>query len=321
MRKLKSKIIKNYITTLRSACVDRKYFDLIVFNELLLQREINEIKRMYEENEKREKKTITRDILLDMLQFFDTRIKKNAILHVAFYLIFADFLRIDEFTWSNADRIFEFSKWCVIRFSMIFFENHLILTLFVSKIDFFRKEISIFIAIIDDVVCAMILLRNLFERFSISTFAFLFQIDQSKLFNANYVIIILRKTIMNFEFDDNYSNHFFRRNVATEIRNASVSDDLIQFLKKWKFEAFLLYIEFNKKYILYASRHHQNDWIAFFSFFWRRRRFSTCFENCEKITKFWKLLCWIILLNERSKIDHAQNIKIFVHSNEKSTQH
>ena len=115
---------------------------------------------------------------------------------------------------------------------MIFFENHFILTFFASKIDFFRKKVSIFIAIIDDVVCAMISLRNLFERFSISTFALLFQIDQSKLFNANYVIIILRKTIMNFEFDDNYSNHSFRRNVAIEIRNASVSDDLIQFLER-----------------------------------------------------------------------------------------
>ena len=97
MKKLKSKIIKNYITTLRFACVDREYFDFIVFNEFLLQREINEIKRMYEKNEKREKKIIIRDILLDMLQFFDIRIKKNAILHVAFYLIFANFLRIDEF--------------------------------------------------------------------------------------------------------------------------------------------------------------------------------------------------------------------------------
>ena len=115
---------------------------------------------------------------------------------------------------------------------MIFFENYFILTFFVSKIDFFRKKISIFIAIIDDVVCVMISLCNLFERFSISTFVFLFQIDQSRIFNANYVIIILRKTIMNFEFDDNYSNHFFRRDVAIEIRNANVFDDLIQFLKK-----------------------------------------------------------------------------------------
>ena len=38
---------------------------------------------------------------------------------------------------------------------------------------------------------------------------------------------------MNFEFDDNYSNHFFRRDVAIEIRNANVFDDLIH-LKKNK---------------------------------------------------------------------------------------
>ena len=64
----------------------------------LLQREINGIKRMYEENEKRERKAITRDILLQILKTFDTRIRKDATLHVAFCLTFADFLRIGEFT-------------------------------------------------------------------------------------------------------------------------------------------------------------------------------------------------------------------------------
>ena len=115
---------------------------------------------------------------------------------------------------------------------MIFFDDHLVLIFFVSKIDSFRKEISIFIAITNDVACAMISLRNLYERFFASTYAFLFQIDESKLFNANYVIIILRNTIIDLEHDDNYSEHFFRRNVATKVRNANVFDDLIQLLKK-----------------------------------------------------------------------------------------
>ena len=95
-RKLKSKIIKIYIIVLRSACIDRKYFDLNVFNESLLQREVNEIKRMYEEREKRERKIIIRDILFQILKSFDIRIKKDAILHVAFCLVFTNFLRIDE---------------------------------------------------------------------------------------------------------------------------------------------------------------------------------------------------------------------------------
>ena len=118
--KIQIEIVKICITILRFVCVDRKYFDLNIFNESLLHREINEIKRMYEKSEKRERKTISRDILLDILQSFDTRIRKSAILHVAFCLAFADFLRIDEFTWSNADRTPEFSKRCVTRSSVAF---------------------------------------------------------------------------------------------------------------------------------------------------------------------------------------------------------
>ena len=246
---------------------------------------------MYEKREKRERKIIIRDILLQILKFFDIRIKNDAILHVAFCLIFANFLRIDEFIWSKVDFIVEFNKWRIIRFFVIFFDDHFILTFSVSKIDSFRKKISIFIATTNDVVCAMISLRNLFERFSISTFVLLFQINQSKIFNAKYVIIVLRNAIIDLKHDDHYSNHFFRRNVAIEIRNANVFDDLIQFLKKWKFETFLLYIEFNKKYIFQISRHHQNDWIAFFFVFLTTTSFFDVFWNCEKIIKFWKLFC------------------------------
>ena len=281
-RKLQSKIIQTYITIFRFVCIDRKYFDFNIFNEFLLQCEINEIKRMYEKREKREKKTIIRDILLQILKFFDIRIKNDAILHVAFCLIFANFLRIDEFIWSKIDFIVEFNKWRIIRFFVIFFDDHFILTFFVSKIDSFCKKISIFIVTTNDVVCAMISLRNLFERFSISTFVFLFQIDQSKIFNAKYVIIVLRNAIIDLKYDDHYSNHFFRRNVAIEIRNANVFDDLIQFLKKWKFETFLLYIEFNKKYIFQISRHHQNDWIVFFF------RFFDDDVVFRRVLKLWK---------------------------------
>ena len=110
LRKLKPKTIKAHITALRSACIDRGYSDLSVFNEPLLQREINGIKRMNDDGEKRERKAITRDILLRILKSFDISIRKDAILHVAFGLTFADFLRIDEFIWFNADRTPEFSK-------------------------------------------------------------------------------------------------------------------------------------------------------------------------------------------------------------------
>ena len=115
---------------------------------------------------------------------------------------------------------------------MIFFDDYLVSIFFVSKIDSFRKKISIFIAITNDVVCAIISLHHLFLRFSISKYVFLFQIDESKFFNVQFVITILRKTIMNLRYDDNYSKKNFRRDVAIEVRNANVFDDLIQFLKK-----------------------------------------------------------------------------------------
>ena len=89
--------IKAYLTGLRSAHVDMGYEDLDIFSSLQLQRCIAGIRRLRGEADTKERRPITRDILLQILTSFDKTILLGVTLYTSFYLVFAGFLRIGEF--------------------------------------------------------------------------------------------------------------------------------------------------------------------------------------------------------------------------------
>ena len=73
------------------------YEDLDIFSSLQLQRCIAGIRRLRGEADTKERRPITRDILLQILTSFDKTILLGVILYTSFYLAFAGFLRIGEF--------------------------------------------------------------------------------------------------------------------------------------------------------------------------------------------------------------------------------
>jgi len=75
----------------------------MIFDSLLLLRVIRDIKRRQGDDVSRERKAITRDVLLNVLSTFDASTRLGATLHAAFCLAFAGFLRTGEFTWETHD--------------------------------------------------------------------------------------------------------------------------------------------------------------------------------------------------------------------------
>ena len=73
------------------------YKDLDIFSSLQLQRYIAGIRRLRGEADTKERRPITRDILLQILTSFDKTILLGVTLYTSFYLVFAGFLRIGEF--------------------------------------------------------------------------------------------------------------------------------------------------------------------------------------------------------------------------------
>ena len=230
----------------------------------VLQRIINGIKRERGDDVARERRPITRDILLRILPTLNQTTRKGATLHAAFTLTFVSFLRIGQFTYIASDlKSFDFDRWFVTRSSVVLYADRLELTLPASKTDPFRRGVTLTVAATNDAGCAISSMRNLFSRFPAAPNDPLFQVHGGTPFTAVGVTNVLRTSLRLLGYKGHYFDHSFRRGAATSTRLADVPDASIQLLDRWKSEAYLLYIDVDKESILRASRRHQGSWGSF----------------------------------------------------------
>lgn len=234
--------------------------NLEAFHHPLLQRVINGIRRLRGEADTKERRPITRDLLLQILRQFDQTTLVGATLHASFCLAFAAFLRVGEFTWSQSELTDDFQRWHITRRSVKLHKDYMELTLPAFKTDPFRRGITLSIAAATDNACPVRSLRNLFTRFPAELSSPLFYPD--KAFTRQYVIATLQDALRILGHAGHYSGHSFRRGAATSARDAGLSDDEIQLLGRWKSDSYRLYIETHPSYILAASRRLQQSHSA-----------------------------------------------------------
>ena len=98
------KIIKSYLCDLRSKHVNKNYSNFFAFENSMLTRVFRNIKRLRDDEISKKRKSITRNILLKILDKLNVSIRQKVTLHVFFYLIFAIFFRINEFIYFNENR-------------------------------------------------------------------------------------------------------------------------------------------------------------------------------------------------------------------------
>ena len=176
-------------------------------------------------------------------------------MHVVFCLIFANFLRVKEFTYkTNEQNEFDFAQWHVTRFFVVLQIDFLKLTLFFFKMNFFRHDVIIIIVATSDTSCFVNSLRHFFIKYFATTNTSLFEIESYKFFNAQMITNVLRKKFCIVEKREHYSKHFFRREIVTEIKIQNVIEIMIQMLSRWSFNSYLLYIDVNKTIKLIAFR-------------------------------------------------------------------
>jgi hypothetical protein len=223
---VKAKIIKAYLTGLRSHYIDIGYSDTDIeaFHHPTLQRIIAGIRGLQGDDQTRERRPITRDLLLLLLCQFDQSTIEGATWHASFCLAFAGLLRMGEFTWSQSDRTSDFRQWHLTRSSVIFQNDSLELTLPSSKTDPFRRGITLTIVVSDE-ACVKASLTNLFSRFSAPLIAPLF--DLGYLYTRTHVTEVLRRTLATLSIEGRYSDHFFRRGAAISARRVGLSEEEI----------------------------------------------------------------------------------------------
>ena len=135
------------------------------------------------------------------------------------------------------------------------YDDHLELTLPSSKIDPFRRGVTLTMSATNDKACAVRALRHLFQRWPASLSSPLFDIDGA--FSRTFVTESLRQALRSAGLEGHYSGHSFRRGAATSGRIAGLSEDEMMLLGRWKSDSYRLYVETHPAYTLAAPRRHQ----------------------------------------------------------------
>ena len=78
--------------------------ELKVFHHPALERIVIGMKKLQGEAGRKERCPITRPILLRLLAWLNKTSLEGATLHIAYFLAFAAFLRIGEFTWLKSEQ-------------------------------------------------------------------------------------------------------------------------------------------------------------------------------------------------------------------------
>jgi integrase len=252
--------VKAYLAGLRSAHVD---FGFIAFDDSfyhpMLQRVVDGVRKFRGDADSKERLPITRDLLVRILRRFDTNTQFGAIMHAAFSLAFAGFLRVGEFTYTAVEAADpEFSQWHLTRNSTALHKDHMELLLPSSKTDPFRRGVSLTIAAAHDEACPVRSIRRLFERFPTDTpHAPLFFTSATQFFTRQLVVDTLRKALEGLGIAGHYSGHSFRRGAATSAREAGLSEEDIMLLGRWKSDSWRLYVTTHPEYVAALSRRLQ----------------------------------------------------------------
>ena len=193
-RKILAKTINFYLVNLHSYHVNLNYSDLNlkIFINSLLKRIVVDIKRRNDEINTKERRLITKNVLLKLLEQINVINLENYNLHAFFCLVFVVFLRIDEFTYfATKQRDLDFDRWHITRSFIVFKDdNNMMLYLFIFKIDSWRQNVVISIVATADVACSIKLMKRLFARYSTSSKTSLFHIEV--LFTRQHVIARLK---------------------------------------------------------------------------------------------------------------------------------
>ncbi len=101
----------------------------------------------------------------------------------------------------------------------------------ISKIDFFRKSVTLKIVVVGDTNCAIVLLKRILLIVFNCSNNLLFNIGED-IFNRKRIIDVFCQRLRLLNYNNYYTSYFFRRNAATEARNSNILKTIIILLDR-----------------------------------------------------------------------------------------
>jgi hypothetical protein len=227
------------LTGLRSFHVDRG-IPTTVFDDPRIKRIILGAQRVFGVTEIRERREITRDVLLAIVPTFNNNSYDDINLRAAFTVAFSAFLRPGEFTWDKWTKLSFLTH--ISRGSIQFKSDGVLLHLPKSKTDQFRKGSNIAISPSNDAACAVAALRLLFQRYPKPDNEPLFSRTLGP-FDKKWIADNLTSSLVKAGMDPTaYSGHSFRRGATNSAVTAGIPLADVGKMGRWKSNAIERYI-------------------------------------------------------------------------------
>ena len=190
----------------------------------------------------------------------------HIVLHSAFTLGFAGFLRVGKFTYPETDMHLgvSYSKWYLTKQSirMAEDETYMELTLPASKTDPFRKGMTLTIAASSDIGCpvqAMKRLQTTDHHRSPASPLFCIGRYQQQAFTCEHVVKRLQDLAITAGLEQGaWNGHSFRRGATTWAAEMGIPEGDIQILGKWRSDAYKVYIEYLRNDRISLSKRFQH---------------------------------------------------------------
>ena len=243
---IQPKTVESYLSALKSYHVDRN-LSTDVFSSLRIKRILSGARSLFPQI-KKERLPITKDILEKITSVVPISIEDLNI-DTAFKVAWAGFLRMGEFTYTNAEsQARTFANTRLTRSDITFSEGdqHAILRLKRSKTDVNHTGVEIILAATEDKTCPVTALRTLFIRDPQPRTAPLFRLTgTSTAFARKPVLDILQERLRahNIIAPKTYTGHSFRKGAAQHASDNGMLDQHIQKLGRWTSKSFQLYFE------------------------------------------------------------------------------
>lgn len=262
---VKVKSMKLYLSGLKSYHLDLG-IEYMAFSDPRLERTIQGIKRDHNESERRVRTPLTRPALLRILSHLSPANYDHIVLHSAFALAFARFLRVGQFTYREADTNLgvSYSKWYLTKESirMADDESYMELTLPASKTDSFRKGKTLTIAASSDIACpvqAMKRLQATDHHRSPASPLFCLGRHQQQALTREHVVKSLQDVAITAGLENGaWNGYSFRRGAATWAAKMGIPEGDIQLLGRWRSDAYKVYIEYSRNKRISLSKRFQH---------------------------------------------------------------
>jgi len=262
---VKVKNLKLYLSGLKSYHLDLG-IEYTAFSDPRLERTIQGMKRDHNEPERRVRTPLTRPALLRILSHLSAANYDYIVLHYAFTLAFAGFLRVGEFTYRETDMHLgvSYSKWYLTKqnIRMAEDETYMELTLSASKTDPFHKGMTLTIAASSNIGCpvqAMKRLQTTDHHRSPASPLFCIGRYQQQAFTRQHVVKSLQALAITAGLEQGaWNGHSFRRGAATWAAEMGIPEGDIQILGRWRSDAYKVYIEYSRNDRISLSKRFQH---------------------------------------------------------------